>query len=243
MLLGATAACASLALIGGMRRGHPTFFLCPFFSTGAKESIDLQKGGGPLASAQPHTPQEKERRAWGKKKQHRAPGAFRDPKGLTQKWCRACRRNKGTKQKRQEAKLLHRAHRKMATTTLPQQKEIKNEDRGRPGWDAFVGWVHWTKKDDRRMGKQETRNMDALDVATTVSETRGGCADSNACTVWYTIEAQTDRLPNALWATAETDDRHRFHASAGSHAQLVERLKERAALCGCTSPALVRDAP
>lgn len=67
--------------------------------------------------------------------------------------------------------------------------------------------------------------------------------EQSACTVWYAIEPQTDRLPNALWATAETDAQRRFHASAGSHAQLVERLKERAALCGCTSPTLMHDTP
>ncbi|WBR14665.1 hypothetical protein pkur_cds_491 [Pandoravirus kuranda] len=65
----------------------------------------------------------------------------------------------------------------------------------------------------------------------------------SACTVWYTIEPQSGQLPNALWATAETDGRCHFHASAGSRVQLVERLKERAALCGCASPTLARDAP
>lgn len=80
-----------------------------------------------------------------------------------------------------------------------------------------------------------------MDITNTTALDDQRQREQNACTVWYAIEPQTGRLPNALWATAETDGRHHLHASAGSHAQLVERLKERAALCGCTSPTLARD--
>ncbi|AGO83523.2 hypothetical protein psal_cds_95 [Pandoravirus salinus] len=59
------------------------------------------------------------------------------------------------------------------------------------------------------------------------------------CTVQYTIERDKGRLPNARWAMAETDRGHRFRASGGSHAQLLQRLRERAAACGCTATTLV----
>ncbi|AVK74510.1 hypothetical protein pqer_cds_88 [Pandoravirus quercus] len=63
--------------------------------------------------------------------------------------------------------------------------------------------------------------------------------DPTACVVEYRMERDEGRLPNARWATAETDRGHRFHASGGSDAQLLQRLRERAAACGCTPAILV----
>lgn len=65
--------------------------------------------------------------------------------------------------------------------------------------------------------------------------------DPLVCVVEYRIEHDEGRLPNARWATAETDRGHRFHASGGSDAQLLRRIRERAAACGCAPAILVVD--
>ncbi|AGO82039.2 hypothetical protein pdul_cds_126 [Pandoravirus dulcis] len=64
-------------------------------------------------------------------------------------------------------------------------------------------------------------------------------AEPTPCVVEYRVERDEGRLPNTRWATAETDCGHRFHATGGSTAQLLQRIRERAAACGCAPAVLV----
>lgn len=78
--------------------------------------------------------------------------------------------------------------------------------------------------------------MGSQGTAMTVEKPTAG---PTPCVVEYRVERDEGRLPNTRWATAETDCGHRFHATGGSTAQLLQRIRERAAACGCAPAVLV----
>nr|UMO79109.1 hypothetical protein [Pandoravirus belohorizontensis] len=94
------------------------------------------------------------------------------------------------------------------------------------------------KGNPRKAGKKRKggEEMESQAMAATAERPAAGPIP---CVVEYRVERDEGLLPNARWATAETDCGHRFHAAGGSAAQLLQRIRERAAACGCAPAVLV----